>query len=134
MRTLREIKRHKQESQKHPRVIISGNIPRKEPKLVPVQRPSSALSIFIFLMTHTHHWSTCCLYSLRQTGNKHAVLPELHHGAGSALARVIRTFTSLNPVGTSRLISPGLAITAASLTGFPYVAPGYHTLSVFHLP
>lgn len=79
-------------------------------------------------MTHIHCWSISSLHSFRQTGNKHPVLSETHHGTKTALARVIGTFPSLNPVASSHLISPGLeatldtAITPQTLTHFLHLA------------
>lgn len=93
-------------------------------------------------MTRTHRWSISCLHSFRQTGNKHPLLSETHHSAETALARVIRTFTSLNPVVRSRLISPGLTavldvvITSPPRYTFLTWQPEwkiYYTLSFFHL-
>lgn len=138
--SLGEIKRNQQASQKYLRVIILGSIPRKEPK--PILSGSHHLPfLFLFLMTHIHCWSISSLHSFRQTGNKHPVLSETHHGTKTALARVIGTFPSLNPVTSSHLISPGLeatldtAITPQTLTHFLHLATQVeNTLHPFGFP
>ena len=123
----------KQESQKHLRVIISGNIPSREPKLMPEQPPSSSLSL-LFIFRHTLTIGPyVAFHSFRQTSSEHPVLSEIHRGTESVLVRVIGTFPWLNLMVSPHLAwqNSDMAITPLSLIGCVHLASGYLTPLAF---
>jgi len=125
----------KQESQKHLRVIISGSIPSREPKLIPEQLPSSSLSL-LFILRHTLTIGPYVAFrSFRQTSCEHPVLSETHRGTESALVRVIGTFPWLNLMVSPHLAwqNSDMAITPLSLIGCVHLASGYLTPLAFYL-